>query len=669
MSISIPQMPEKADLAAQARAIFDVPDHESSDDFIITRAAVRGYVQMLDHMPVDFAHWWLENRENFEPSTKSEARSAAVITRRAHAVLHHPTKTVTPTATRPSEVLARDPKLSFQQYIIQEPRGFYTDVIGDDSRYAKDLSLAVYPVMRRMTGHKEAHVWNGNVWEECDHTLASMATEILGRPVATRQPVFSRLTKSRSADPAVVATAIAEGIAFEWKGDTWCSDDMDEIFVPWRIEENPTDRRKVEGLRGYIDSHITVDADDFDTDERFIALENGYLDLETLERVDPDPEKLLTKRFNAAWKPGNFEGSEFQKFLNGILPDLELQSFAQRVFGAVIDPSIFLRSMIILHGSGRDGKSKLVEILDHVIGDAAVTVDAKALMGRPQSPADLMPLRGARLVTASESSQVKWDASSVKTLTGGDRLSARWMYSNPIEWTPTHTPVLSTNELPVVDAGDRAFWDRMIIVPFRQRFSPTPDYSRGEKLEDAKVADRIMASDAERSAVLEWLVDGIIQYRAYLTENGDGMRKPAKVLTAVSEAERDSSPFAEWAMETFYEDADAPADYAANAAVVHAMWLRYRGSIGATQAPHRVAQARKMLAGVFRVPVVDRTSTHRPGGPWGLRLTTSGVHQASQLMREQRDGSAPGAGQLGQVPRQWLEAAVDYGAENPVEGE
>lgn len=669
MSISIPQMPEKADITARARDTFDTTAYSDDADFVITRASVREYVQLLDHMPVTFAHWWLENREAYEPSTKAEARNAALVTRRAHEVLHHTTKTVVPTSTRAQDVFDRDPALSFQQYITQEPAGFYTDVIGDDSRYAKDLAFAVYPVMRRMTGHKEAHIWNGRIWEECDHTLASMATEILGRPVATRQPVFSRLTKAKSADSAAVATAIAEGVAFEWKGDHWTTDDADEVFVPWRLEENPTDARKVNGLRGYIDAHITVDADDFDADAQFIALENGYLDLETLTLVDPDPEKLITKSFNASWKSGSFEGSEFQKFLNGILPDHELQSFAQRVFGAVIDPKIFLRSMIILHGSGRDGKSKLIEILDNVIGDAAVTVEAKALMGRPQSPADLMPLRGARMVTASESSQVKWDAASVKTLTGGDRMSARWMYSNPIEWSPTHTPVLTTNELPSVDAGDRAFWDRMVIIPFRQRFSPTPDYTRGEKLEDSRIADSILASDRERSAVLEWLVDGIVQFRAFLEENGDGMRKPEKVLTAVSEAERESSPFTEWALETFYEDTSAPADYAANPSVIHALWLRYRGSIGATQAPHRVAQSKKALAGVFRVPVVDRTSSHRPGGPWGLRLTTSGVHQAGQLMSEQRDDAATSSTQLGATPRQWLESAVAYGIENPVEGD
>ena len=669
MPISIPQMPEKADITARARDTFDVTAYEADDDFIITRASVREYVQLLDHMPVTFAHWWLENREAYEPSTKAEARNAAMITRHAHAVLHHTTKTVVPTATKAHEVLDRDPALPFQQYIAQDPAAYFTDTIGDDSRYARDIATAVYPVMRRMTGHTEAHIWNGSVWEPCDHTLATMATSLLGRPVATRQPAFARLTKSKSTDTAAIATAIAEGIAFEWKGDTWTTDDADEIFVPWRLEENPTDSRKVSGLRGYIDSHISVDADAFDADESAIALENGYLDLETLDLIDPDPEKLLTKSFNAAWRPGSFEGSEFQRFLDGILPDHELQSFAQRVFGAVIDPKIFLRSMIILHGSGRDGKSKLIEILDYIMGDAAVTVEAKALMGRPQSPADLMPLRGARMVTASESSMVKWDAASVKTLTGGDRLSARWMYSNPVTWSPTHTAVLSTNELPTVDAGDRAFWDRMVIVPFRQRFSPTPDFSRGEKLEDARIADRIMASDRERSAVLEWLVDGVIQFRKNIAENGDGMRKPAQVLTAVHEAERDSNPFTEWARETFYEDATAPADYAVNGAVIHALWIRYRGSIGATQAPHRVAQARKMLAGVFRVPVVDRTSSHRPGGPWGLRLTKSGVHQAGNLLCEQRDGAAPGAGQLGQVPRQWLEAAVAYGVENPVEGD
>jgi phage/plasmid-associated DNA primase len=54
-----------------------------------------------------------------------------------------------------------------------------------------------------------------------------------------------------------------------------------------------------------------------------------------------------------------------------------------------------------------------------------------------------------------------------KELTGGDTLTARGMYSDPRDFTPTAQIIMASNHSPRFDSKDQATIDRMVVIPFR----------------------------------------------------------------------------------------------------------------------------------------------------------------------------------------------------------
>lgn len=76
-------------------------------------------------------------------------------------------------------------------------------------------------------------------------------------------------------------------------------------------------------------------------------------------------------------------------------------------------------------------------------------------------------LRAVRLVVAQEApANMLLDAALLKTLTGRDRIIARYLYQQSFEYTPEFVIFLSTNHLPRVNDMTLFSSNRLIVVPF-----------------------------------------------------------------------------------------------------------------------------------------------------------------------------------------------------------
>jgi putative DNA primase/helicase len=129
-------------------------------------------------------------------------------------------------------------------------------------------------------------------------------------------------------------------------------------------------------------------------------------------------------------------------------------------------------------------------------------------------PNDLAALRGVRLVTASESSQGgQLDEAKVKRVTGGDTISARFLYKEFFEFRPAFKIWLAANHRPSVRGTDDGIWRRLHIVPFEQSFIGREDKSLPGALRD------------EAPGILNWAVQGA---RAWYE---GGLRPPPRVLS------------------------------------------------------------------------------------------------------------------------------------------
>jgi putative DNA primase/helicase len=110
--------------------------------------------------------------------------------------------------------------------------------------------------------------------------------------------------------------------------------------------------------------------------------------------------------------------------------DQDLIGCLQRVSGYCLTGSIKEHAMFFLYGTGANGKSVFIGVLRGILGDYHTTAPIETFTASQSSGhlTDLAGLMGARLVTATETEEGRvWAESKLKTITGGDQISARFM--------------------------------------------------------------------------------------------------------------------------------------------------------------------------------------------------------------------------------------------------
>lgn len=277
--------------------------------------------------------------------------------------------------------------------------------------------------------------------------------------------------------------------------------------------------RRLQAMLDVAEPHLSVTVDQLDADPWLLNCRNGVVDLRTGELLEHDPSMLLTRQTDAAYLPDQ-AGASFATFLEAILPDPEVRSFVQRLVGAAVVGAQRDHILPILYGTGANGKSTLLGALDRALGDYAGKVAVTVLTGstedRTGATPELVALRGRRLVVADEpEAGARLREAMIKRLTGGDRIVARGLYSDPIEFQPSHTLLLVTNHRPQVIGTDDGIWRRLLLIPFSVT---VPNHRQDPDLPTK------LAADAD--AVLAWTVRGCLDYQQ------QGLNPPASVRAA-----------------------------------------------------------------------------------------------------------------------------------------
>ena len=241
----------------------------------------------------------------------------------------------------------------------------------------------------------------------------------------------------------------------------------------------------------------------------------------------------------AAYQPAVDADSEWTRFLEQVLPDAEVRGFLQRLMGVALLGQVVEHVLPILTGTGANGKGVTYGALLHALGDYASPAEPDLFMAREgQHPTGQMDLLGRRLVVVSESDKDRRLAeATMKRLTGGDTIKARYMGRDFVSFTPSHTAVLVTNHLPKVSGDDEAVWRRLRVVPFEVVIP--------ERERDGHLGERLAV---EADAVLAWAVAGYADYVARDNKLGE----PESVLVATRAYRLDSDAVARFLAERCY---------------------------------------------------------------------------------------------------------------------
>jgi putative DNA primase/helicase len=234
----------------------------------------------------------------------------------------------------------------------------------------------------------------------------------------------------------------------------------------------------------------------------------------------------------------------WQDFLLEIVQgDPELAAYIQRWAGYMLTGETREHAFLCVSGPGGNGKSLLVNTLARVLGDYAATAPMETFMATTgdRHPTDLAGLRGARLVMAQETEAGRALAEAkIKTLTGGDPVSARFMRGNFFEYVPAFKLVLVGNHRPVIRNPDDALRRRLHLLPLT--FKPArPDVALEHALR------------AEAAGILRWAVDGCLEWQA------KGLGMPAAVKAATGDYFADQDLPAQWLAERCVAEARSSA--------------------------------------------------------------------------------------------------------------
>lgn len=285
--------------------------------------------------------------------------------------------------------------------------------------------------------------------------------------------------------------------------------------------------RKLSAALTVAEPHIAVYTDQLDADPWLLNATNGTVDLHDGTLAEHDPHQMLTRQTNAAYRP-DARADTWQRFLTEILPDPQVRAFLQRLTGASLIGRQHEHILPIFHGSGSNGKTTYVEALVHALGTYAVKIDVNVLVGRNHrsgAAPEIVKLRGVRLAVADEpDAGARLREAHVKALTGGDTITARGLYQDPIEFSPSHTLALATNHRPEVRGSDEGIWRRLMLVPFQIHIPrPKRDKTLGDKLA------------AEADGILTWAIQGALHYQT----QGLSPPDPIDEATAAYRAEED----------------------------------------------------------------------------------------------------------------------------------
>jgi putative DNA primase/helicase len=254
------------------------------------------------------------------------------------------------------------------------------------------------------------------------------------------------------------------------------------------------------------------------------------IDLRTGATRAPHYEDYCTK--SAAVSPGG-ECPRWRQFLEEITGrDNELQAYLQRVAGYCLTGVTTEHALFFCYGTGANGKSVFINTLADVWGDYAVSAPMETFVASKTDhhPTDLAMLRGARLVVAHEiEAGRRWAEPKIKTLTGGDRISARFMRQDFFEFTPQFKLLIAGNHKPGLRGVDEAMRRRLHLIPFSVTI---PEAER-----DPRLSEKLQG---EWGGILQWAIDGCLEWRRV------GLAPPAAVLDATARYLASQDGIANW---------------------------------------------------------------------------------------------------------------------------
>lgn len=324
-----------------------------------------------------------------------------------------------------------------------------------------------------------------------------------------------------------------------WKGNWWQADNcsyvrecaknlaryrwqkavqgLDAMDMSWAIES--MSKRRIDACIDMAKSAppLADTGEGWNSDPWLLGVANGVVNLKEAALRPGEPGDRITMHTDVPYDP-TAECPRWEQFLREIFnDDYDLIFFVQEAIGYSLSADVSEQCLFLCWGSGSNGKSVFLKTIQHVFGDYAHNLPFSAfeLAGRSSIPNDVASIKSKRFVTAIETAEdCRLNETRVKALTGGDEITARFLYQEFFRFPPTSKFWLAFNHKPIIRDHTHSMWRRIRLIPFAQRF-------------EGKAQDKRLQTILQKEAagILRWAVEGCLLWQGLGLEEPEGVRE------------------------------------------------------------------------------------------------------------------------------------------------
>lgn len=260
---------------------------------------------------------------------------------------------------------------------------------------------------------------------------------------------------------------------------------------------------------------VTIQSDMLDADPWALNVANGTVDLQTGCLKPHAQVDLITRCLPIEYDP-DAECPRWLQFLSEVFAeDDDLIRFVARAVGYSLTGLTREQCFFLLHGMGSNGKSVFRTILQAITGEYARSTPMNTFLEQKNEGIrnDLAMLKVARIVCASETGQSRrFDEALLKTMTGQDPITARYMRQDFFTFVPQFKVWLFCNHLPRMDGGDYAMTRRIRLIPFTVRFAFPEDPEPLPPFADRGLETKLLN---ELPGILTWAIRGCLDWQRH----------------------------------------------------------------------------------------------------------------------------------------------------------
>jgi len=330
----------------------------------------------------------------------------------------------------------------------------------------------------------------------------------------------------------------------------FCDDVIKEIYTEAGACVDSKDRQewakfaiRSDSGRGYRDMlflasfnrAIAITSELLDVNSWLLNTQNLTIDLKTFEAREPSREDFITKTIGTSYDRAA-KCPLWTKFIDRIFAgDEELIAYIKRAVGYCLTGSMAEQVFFFCHGDGSNGKSKFLAVLRGLLGDYAKQADFSTFLIQRNEKIrnDLASLAGARVITAIEAEEgSRLSMSVIKAWTGGDPITARFLFGENFTFQPTGKLWLAANNRPAISERNHAAWRRVQLIPFNVTIP--------EEEQDKELEPKLLK---ELPGILNWALEGLADYLKV------GLKTPPAVQVATAKYRKENDSLEEFLSE------------------------------------------------------------------------------------------------------------------------